>query len=83
MFKTEVTGYEGTDFPVYIIEANDRDTVTEMSKVADIFGDGVKAVYSKDADTSAFTGISMKDNSENVSTKDLYRIAKQFLENIG
>ncbi len=75
--------YQNGDRVEGYIACNYRDTVTEMSKVADIFGDGVKAVYSKDADTSAFTGISMKDNSENVSTKDLYRIAKLFLENIG
>ncbi len=64
------------------IACNFKDTVTEMQKTADILGDGVTVVYSRDVDLSAFSKIPMKDNSEEVSTAELYKVAKRFLDSI-
>ena len=69
----KITGY---------IACNFKDTVTEMQKSADILGDGVTVVYSRDVDLSAFSKIPMKDNSEEVSTAELYKVAKRFLDSI-
>ena len=70
----ETTGY---------IACNFKETVTKLSKMSDILGSRVSVVYSKEADTSAFTKTSMKENKAEVSSAKLYRIAKTFLENIG
>lgn len=70
----ETTGY---------IACNFKETVTKLSKMSDILGSRVSVVYSKEADTSAFTKTSMKENKDEVSSAKLYRIAKTFLENIG
>ena len=64
------------------ISCNYEETVDEMTKVADIFGEGVKAVYSKDAGTPAFYRHPMKDNSAKVSSVELYKTAKKFLDNL-
>ena len=64
------------------ISCNYEETVDEMTKVADIFGEGVKAVYSKDAGTPGFYKHPMKDNSEKVSSVELYKTAKKFLDNL-
>lgn len=71
--KAEASGY---------IACSLKETVTKMKKAADILGEGVKVVHSKDTD-SQFGKISMKDNSDNVSNIELYRIAKTFLKGIG
>ncbi len=66
------------------IACNYEDTVTELQKTVDILGENISVIYSKDTDRDfAFSRLPMKDNSEKVSSYELYRVAKKFLKNIG
>ncbi|MCQ2519862.1 MAG: DUF6240 domain-containing protein [Lachnospiraceae bacterium] len=89
MFQNDYFGKVSAKFTVNdgkisgYIACNYKDTVTELKKTADILGEGVTVVYSREADLSAFNRIPMKDNSEEVSTVQLYKVAKTFLESLG
>lgn len=89
MFENEYVGKVSAKFTIEngktqgYIACNYRETVTKMQKTADILGDGITVVYSREADLSGFTKTPMKNNSEAVSSVDLYKVAKSFLLSIG
>ena len=65
------------------IACNFKETVKKMEKVADKINSKVSVVLSKTSDTdTALSKIPMRDNTEEVSSKELYNIAKLFLDNL-
>lgn len=74
MQKGEISGY---------IACNLTETVNKLSEVADTLGKKVSCIYSKTTDTDlALSKIPMKDNKEDISSKDLYDISKKFLQSL-
>ena len=72
--EKEISGY---------IACNFKETVIKMEKVADKLNSKVSVVYSKNSDTdTALSKIPMRDNTEEVSAKELYNIAKRFLDSL-
>lgn len=68
----EVKGY---------ISCNLQETLSKMEKVADILGKEVYTVVSGKSDSdTVLSAIPMKDNSNDVSSAELYETAKAFLE---
>ncbi len=62
------------------IACNLQETVTEMEKVADKISKGIKVIRSRNVNSdAALSRIPMRDNSEEISTADLYSAAKKFL----
>lgn len=60
------------------------ESVTKLEKVADIMGEDVSVIQTKDMDRDfAFSRIDMRKNTEEVASEALYRIAKKFLQSIG
>lgn len=60
------------------------ESVTKLKKVADIMGEDVSVIQTKDLDRDfAFSRIDMKKNSEEISSEALYKIAKKFLQSLG
>lgn len=64
------------------IACNLKEAVTKMEKAADILGKNVAVVFSPEKDNRGFHEISMKDNSERVSSAELYQMAHRFLKAI-
>lgn len=65
------------------IACNLKETVTKMQKVADKLSKSVSVVFSKTSDTElSLARIPMRDNKEEVSSKELYDIAKKFLSSL-
>lgn len=63
------------------IACNFRETVTKMEKVADKLGTGVKVVFSTHSDSdAALASIPMRENTSDVSSDELYKAARQFLD---
>jgi len=76
--------FSGTekDFSGYIA-CNFKETVIKMEKVADKLNSKVSVVLSKNTDTdTALSKIPMRDNDSEVSAKELYNIAKRFLDSL-
>lgn len=72
--EKEISGY---------IACNFKETVMKMEKVADKINSKVSVVLSKNSDTdAALSKIPMRDNTEEVSSKELYNIAKRFLDSL-
>ncbi|MBR6308551.1 MAG: hypothetical protein IKR39_08060 [Lachnospiraceae bacterium] len=72
--EKEISGY---------IACNFKETVNKMEKVADKLNSKVSVVLSKTSDTdTALSKIPMRDNTEEVSSKELYNIAKLFLDSL-
>lgn len=72
--EKEISGY---------IACNFKETVMKMEKVADKLNSKVSVVLSKNSDTdAALSKIPMRDNTEEVSSKELYNIAKRFLDSL-
>ena len=72
--EKEISGY---------IACNLKETVKKMEKVADKINSKVSVVFSKNSDTdSVLSKIPMRDNTEDVSAKELYNIAKRFLDSL-
>lgn len=72
--EKEISGY---------IACNFKETVMKMEKVADKLNSKVSVVFSKNSDTdAALSKIPMRDNTEEVSSKELYNIAKRFLDSL-
>lgn len=70
----EVSGY---------IACNLTETVKKMEACADILGKKVSVVFSKNSDTDlTLAGIPMRENTDEVSAKDLYETAKTFLKSM-
>ncbi len=66
------------------IACNYEESVTKLQKVADIMGDGISVIHTRDTDRDfAFSKLSVKDNSKRVSSEELYKTAKRFLKSIG
>lgn len=62
------------------IACNLKESVTKLQKAADIISDKISVVYSQGSDSDLkLSMIPMKDNTDDISSKDLYDIAKRFL----
>ncbi len=72
--NNEITGY---------IACNLKETVSKMQKVADKLSDRISVVLSENFDTPlSLSRIPMRENSEEISSKELYETAKKFLKEL-
>lgn len=78
--RVNATLYTDEDNITGFIACNLTETVTKMQKVADILGDGVKAVHSEKLIAGErLSKLSMANNRKEVDSSMLYKAAKQFL----